>query len=900
MAFSCSSGGGDNITLSQDEQVADPVVLEVPIAFLRRPLPEETPDLRDPLAFQPGAQLLVRERSAVDADELDITPRIAEFARAEEGFADATLAIDIKGLESSFDGKTLIFAARVVPEPLSQNLASTTWNLWLLDMESLQPRYVIASRGKRNEGVETGGGHDIAPHFLGDDRIVFSSTRQVAGQARQLDEGRSRIFAAMDEDGRNPAAVLHIYDPLRREQEIQQISFNLSHDLDPVVLASGDIVFSRWNNTGTDHISLYRIDPSGARLSPLYGFHSQDSGSDAGPVEFSQARETDDGSLLSVISPFAAASLGGDIITIDTENFADFDRPTWANQGLDGPGHAPLTDTDIGTDGQISRGGQFGSVYPLRDGTGRSLVTWSQCRVLAEDGAIVPCTLAPENANPAPPLYGAWVYDPAQDTQRPVALAQEGSLISEIIALEPRPFPGLPVRPDSFDPGLAVLNKGRLLIDSVYDFDGVDQSPQGISNHATPGSSAFRERPARFLRILLPVPIPDDEVIDIPGFAGGLAGPRSFREIAGYVPIEPDGSVTAVLAANRAFTFSVLAENGRRIGPRHNYWLQLAPGEVLHCSGCHSEDSAGPHGRWDSQPPPANTGASVVDAGGYGFPGTDITSMYASGEGQTMAQTRAYQRTLAGSSNAGRELAFSIIYSDEWSGPGLEPDPDINDRDYDPDWTDSPAVRPIIVDNLDPALPGRIVINYIDHIQPIWERQRQAVNDINGVPIESCLGCHNSQSNMAVAAGQLDLSALSSDIDPDQLRSYRELLSADSEQWLDNAGNLADRQRICSQLDEDGNLLTTTLAITQRSPMRAGSAGASDRFFACFEGGSCGPAEAPPLPDNCTEDGGTVVPATANTVDHRGLLSASELRLISEWLDIGAQYYNNPFDPRLQ
>jgi len=24
------------------------------------------------------------------------------------------------------------------------------------------------------------------------------------------------------------------------------------------------------------------------------------------------------------------------------------------------------------------------------------------------------------------------------------------------------------------------------------------------------------------------------------------------------------------------------------------------------------------------------------------------------------------------------------------------------------------------------------------------------------------------------------------------------------------------------------------------------------------------------------------------------------LRLLSEWLDIGAQYYNNPFDSRLQ
>jgi hypothetical protein len=30
-------------------------------------------------------------------------------------------------------------------------------------------------------------------------------------------------------------------------------------------------------------------------------------------------------------------------------------------------------------------------------------------------------------------------------------------------------------------------------------------------------------------------------------------------------------------------------------------------------------------------------------------------------------------------------------------------------------------------------------------------------------------------------------------------------------------------------------------------------------------------------------------------VDHRDFMSPSELRLLSEWLDIGAQYYNDPF-----
>jgi hypothetical protein len=32
-------------------------------------------------------------------------------------------------------------------------------------------------------------------------------------------------------------------------------------------------------------------------------------------------------------------------------------------------------------------------------------------------------------------------------------------------------------------------------------------------------------------------------------------------------------------------------------------------------------------------------------------------------------------------------------------------------------------------------------------------------------------------------------------------------------------------------------------------------------------------------------------------IDHSNMLSGAELKLISEWLDIGAQNFNNPFDP---
>ena len=32
---------------------------------------------------------------------------------------------------------------------------------------------------------------------------------------------------------------------------------------------------------------------------------------------------------------------------------------------------------------------------------------------------------------------------------------------------------------------------------------------------------------------------------------------------------------------------------------------------------------------------------------------------------------------------------------------------------------------------------------------------------------------------------------------------------------------------------------------------------------------------------------------------HAGYLSGAELRLVAEWADLGAQYFNNPFDAPL-
>ena len=75
---------------------------------------------------------------------------------------------------------------------------------------------------------------------------------------------------------------------------------------------------------------------------------------------------------------------------------------------------------------------------------------------------------------------------------------------------------------------------------------------------------------------------------DLDRDAFGLQRNQGMREIIGYAPIEPDGSVKVLLPANIPLAVSVLDKQGRRIGPRHENWFQVKQGDTLECTGCHT------------------------------------------------------------------------------------------------------------------------------------------------------------------------------------------------------------------------------------------------------------------------------------------------------------------------
>jgi hypothetical protein len=234
--------------------------------------------------------------------------------------------------------------------------------------------------------------------------------------------------------------------------------------------------------------------------------------------------------------------------------------------------------------------------------------------------------------------------------------------------------------------------------------------------------------------------------------------------------------------------------------------------------------------------------------------------------------------------------SLNLYFADEWAVNGTLANPTLDYRYKTAAALQVPAM-PVNNDSclgdlnnpIQPLLHWdiscRIVINYRDHIQPIWDKLRTVDADGNALATDmQCKSCHSATNAMGMTqlpAGQLDLTSNTSDRDDKRVMSYSELFSGDTVK--DIAGNPVPELDANNQpvFDADGNPVFETVGHV----MNAGSARGSSRFFNCFNGaGLCGVS----LPDN-----------VARTQSHVGLLTKGELRLISEWLDNGAQYYND-------
>lgn len=856
MQFTLAGCLGD----SKQDQV-DPRLGQSPVAYVQRTVPLDDDEVMlprnelEPVAFFPGAALMIRDAASPQAAERNLSLRL--FAEPH----------DVRDLSPSFDGRRLLFSLRAPEIPDADDEDQPRWNIWEYNADTDSLRRIIASDLIAEEG------QDLMPRYLPDGRILFVSDRQRQSRARLLDEGKPQ-FAPQEENRQVNGFTLHVMNS--DGGDLQQISFNPSHDLAPLVLDDGRILLVRWDNNGTnDEFNLYAMNPDGTGTGIVYGADSHSS-EDPAPY-YSSPALLEDGRLLVMKRAEESNSWAARPLLIDIRDFINIEQPLVA--GAAQSAEEILIDMPVSVDEQISAAGRFTSITPLLDGSGRLLAAWAPCRLrhpVSEE--LLACSgnnLNIVDIAEAEPAYGLWILDPANNRQLPVVPPRDGVMITEAVAMNARSRP--PAIP-GYQPDIQLQERGTgiLNIRSVYDFAGefnpLIEPPEGVvslAQFADPVQVTAAQRRVLFMRISKAVLIPDRDVVELEGADFGRLPGFGMREIVGYVPVSPDGSVRVEVPANVALDIQLVAADGRRVSDLHGAWLSVRPGEELYCGGCHERDSALPHGRPDAELTNINAGAPVT---GLPFPNTRPALFADAGDTMAEVLTRVEPQWL--------QPSLDLAFVDLWTDPGVRaPDPAFS-LPYADLQTPAPLSDAACIPDWTPLC--RSIIHYGEHIQPLWDLPRQV--DVEGVPTDvTCSGCHSRRDQLdqlQVPPGQLELTDDIAPEAPAQLVSYRELLFDDNFQELVD-GALVDQ--LAPAFDDDGNPLFVTdedgnlvldglgnpiplMEPQELTPPMVAAASVASRFFDLFRGGS-----------------------------HDGWLSNAEQRLLAEWLDIGAQNYNDPF-----
>ena len=782
----------------------------------------------DGVRFSPGGDLFIKSVSAPLTESTNLTSSYTQGAG------------DVSDPDVNFEGNKVVFAMRGPND--------STFNIWEIDLRSNTMQRLISDDAVAEEG------NDVDPAYLPDGRIVFSSDRQETTLQKMAEEN-VEPYKYLDEYERERSIVLHTLDPAT--QEIKQISYNQSHDRNPTVLKTGEILYARWDHVANrNHFPLFMTNPDGTGLFVEYGAFSPGN-------SFLHPREMPDGRIMTSLMPLSGTNESGAIMLLDTQNFTDACHPnSGPSSNCGGQTIIQMTDLSVNFTDDFAPGGRFTTPYPLWDGTNRALVSFKPAppnpdQTVDVNGEIV--------LDQGTPNYSIYMMDMDNNTMRPVHVSNNGKALIDPVAIISRNSSDVPaIINDKFlDPAMVVESNGLggqgigvMNVRSVYDTDFLDimgnrvlapgesipvdaEGNPDLAAMKDPSNPEFLNRVARFVRVTRAIPTP-------PGLRMDVIGESNYemQEILGYTQIEPDGSFRVKVPADTSIAMAVLDSNGRAF-QSHTNWLQVRPGEIRTCNGCHSP-------RGDSAPlntlPVAGNHAANIN-------GWDVLV------GETMADTRSRHDPTIG------ELSQDITYTPVWAAVSIG---GIQQTEISYDDLDTPS--PV-------TSSGQVRINYEEHIQPIWDKPLgdifgmcSAAGSVGGAGNEcTCVSCHNNAQllNASVSAGltlEGGLSGLGG-----RLISYDQLMIGTFQ--TDYSGVPL------PPVVDDGSLV-----FPRNEPLvNVGNSDESSRSSHLTE---------TIFHTKLRADASHVLGA----LDHSAMLSASEKRLVSEWIDIGAQYINDPFE----
>jgi len=437
----------------------------------------------------------------------------------------------VQGLEVSYDGQKLIFAA-------CDDEAGTGFHICEINVD-----------GTGSRQLTDGNCNDVDPCYLPDGRIAFVSDR--SGHQEYYHQERSRSVYVMEPDGSN----------------IQRVTFNPNQDYDPLVLSDGRIAYTSYRfygqdgsgdiyNRGSDlnriETQLRAINPDGTGDTLVYGamrgdFYVplrpmpdslQDSGSNfqrGGSyhigVSVSWARELPDGRLvcvtpagLSIVDPAA------DPLACEVPFFPELVNIAGGEEVY------------IHSHDELNPIGRYTSPYPADEG--RVFVSYAPWWDTGFDA------------------YGIYLFD--MET-RETTLIYDDPQLSDVdpVALVTRPAPRR-LEPDLAD--RSGKPTGTILCLSVFNSD-----------------LEWDRSVVRYVRVLGAT------------LMGQITNANASFEshVLGTLPLQRDGSFNVEVPADRPVRFQLLDADGNVVlhETAFNY---VRGGETLSCLGCHEAKGTTP------------------------------------------------------------------------------------------------------------------------------------------------------------------------------------------------------------------------------------------------------------------------------------------------------------------
>ncbi|MGH1439054.1 MAG: PKD domain-containing protein [Cellvibrionaceae bacterium] len=488
-----SACSGDS-SQSSDESSSDlSLARDTPVAYVERGVDQasesnnerfdqarmndgQTPlELYSPYIFSPGAKLY--ERSGIDVDAVNTEILSAYFQSS---------VYDVKDLNVSPDGSKLIFAAHgPIDHPTDY-----TWNIYEYSFETKVVRRIIEDNALANVGQDTN------PTYALSGDIVFSSDRSAGNPESPIENVVPDPEYCYKITPKEKPSLLHSMTD--QGENILQLTYGINHDTNPTTLKDGRIAFIRTSFTyellaedvgnppanrasrdellsaedpapwglrrpqswseqklaeyseatpvgrviASNNYTLLRITADGQEIEQLYDTVSVAS-SDEEFIFIDRIVQAENGRLVAVLKHKFNEALGGDIL--------EFRSPDESSEDLVFGNVAPSSLVE-GSSGlypnQLPQGGWYSALWPYRDGSGRLLVSWSQC-LTNDDGVNSFCNNeVAENGEDS--QYGIWVYDVDGKTRLPVVRAKRDTLYEDVTLS--RSHSGLEYPYEAFNP----------------------------------------------------------------------------------------------------------------------------------------------------------------------------------------------------------------------------------------------------------------------------------------------------------------------------------------------------------------------------------------------------------------------------------------------------------------